>query len=369
MSLNTNHARSDESYALIALNQVQGMDPHVLFKMIEVFGSPLKAWRAPNRDIENAGLLNNFTFEKFLDLRKIEDGVQEEDRAAELGVDVFTIRDASFPKKLADIPIPPPVIYVRGNINEKDARAIAIVGTRRCNGYGRKVAADFATDFTAAGCTVVSGLAYGIDTVAHEAALAAGGRTISVKAVGIDVDYPAGNLSLVEKISSSGAVVSEFPLGMKIQNKWQFRRRNRIISGLAEATVVVQSSRQGGALITAAHAEEQGKEVFAVPGDVNSPLSGGCHWLIRNGAHIAESAQDVLEGIGIGTQVELDLSAMPELEGLQKEIYEIMSDGPIQFGEICAATGKAAAEISSALLLLEMKGRVKQMPGKMYSRD
>jgi DNA processing protein len=350
----------------VALNQVDGMDPYVFFRLVERYGSPEQVWNAPEVELLKFGTKNPIVIQKLIDLRKRESGSEELVRAAEAGYTVATLLDPEYPKPLREIPIPPPVIYIRGEWKAGDEKAVAIVGTRECNGYGRRVTEDLAGDLVAKKYTIVSGLAHGIDAVAHRGALQAGGRTVAVKAVGLDVNYPAAHKDLSGEIAAHGAVVSEFPIGTTARDKWQFHRRNRIISGLARGTVVVQAQQKSGSLITAAHAVEQGRQVFAVPGDVLNPLTRGCHWLIKHGAHLVESAEDILEIFGeSGGQCDIEFTET-QLDGNQKDVHEILKGGPIQFDEICSKLGKPAHEVSSALMMLEMKGHARQLPGKLY---
>jgi len=379
--------RETDRLSWIALNQVEGMEPGLFIRLTEIFGGAGEVWRASEKDLRGCGAFGRsysrnaelnlgedsaekpvYVLDKLLDLRRREDGSQELKRAQETGVKIFTLLDDDYPRRLRDIPDPPPVLYARGNILERDDRAVAIVGTRRCNGYGRRAAEDISAGLAGAGWTVVSGLAHGIDAAAHRAALDAGGRTFAVKAVGVDHPYPSNHVELADEIAACGAVISEFPLGMKAINKNQFHRRNRIISGLSRGVVVAQSAVKGGSMITAGHAAEHGREVFAVPGDVNHPSSGGCHWLIRNGAHLAENASQILEALGEPDgQPELSLGAQPELDGLQKRIYDLMKEeGPTRFDDICARLSCSAGEASSALMMLEMKGAARQLPGQTY---
>jgi len=379
--------RETDRLSWIALNQVEGMEPGLFIRLTEIFGGAGEVWRASEKDLRGCGAFGRaylkntelnlgedsaekpvYVLDKLLDLRRREDGSQELKRAQEANVKIFTLLDDDYPRRLRDIPDPPPVLYARGNILERDDRAVAIVGTRRCNGYGRRAAEDISAGLAGAGWTVVSGLAHGIDAAAHRAALDAGGRTFAVKAVGVDHPYPSNHVELADEIAACGAVISEFPLGMNASNKFQFHRRNRIISGLSRAVVVAQSAVKGGSMITAGHAAEHGREVFAVPGDVYHPSSGGCHWLIRNGAHLAENASQILEALGEPDgQPELSLGAQPELDGLQKRIYDLMKeDGPTRFDDICARLSCSAGEASSALLMLEMKGAARQLPGQTY---
>ncbi|MFA6450334.1 MAG: DNA-processing protein DprA [bacterium] len=350
----------------VALNQVEGMDPIIFYRLVEQYGSPEQVWAAPEKKLASEWKAGPSVLKFLIDLRKREDGSEELNRAADAGFRVLVFTDQDYPKPLRGIPAPPPVLYMRGEWLPEDERSVAMVGTRECNGYGRRIATDIARDMASRKYTIVSGLAFGIDAEAHRSALEAGGRTVAVKAVGLDNNYPAAHKELSDEIAASGAVISEFPLKMKAGDKWNFHRRNRIISSLSRGTLVVQARKRSGSLITAAHAVEQSRPVFAVPGDVLSPLTRGCHWLIRHGAHLVESAADILEIFGeSGGQSEIDFN-QPQLEGIQKEIFEVLRNGPTGFDEICARLGITAQEAASALMMLELKGNARQLPGKLY---
>ncbi|HOO57077.1 MAG TPA: DNA-processing protein DprA [bacterium] len=371
----------------IALNQIVGMDPRVFYRLLEAFGNPRDAWLASEGELRDSGVFKPRRREPelaleddsngsgegmlgfMLKLRDREDGSEELSRCDREGFRAIILTDSDYPELLKEIPLPPPVLYVRGRLEPRDARAVAMVGTRRCNNYGRKLARDIASGLARAGVTVVSGFAYGIDAASHEGALAGGGRTIAVKAVGLDVNYPEAHSELGKDIEKSGALISEFPIGTRGGNKWQFHRRNRVISGLSMGVVVVQSREKGGSMITANHALDQGREVFAVPGDVNIPLSGGSHSLIRQGAHLVESAEDILEILGEKVVQEELVFEDVQLDGIQKNVHDILENGPMRLDDMCMRLNMTAREIASCLMMLEMKGLVKQMPGQMYMRN
>jgi len=258
-------------------------------------------------------------------------------------------------------------MYIKGDVLPCDSRAVAIVGTRKCTAYGRDIAFELAGELARNGVTVVSGLAHGIDTAAHQGALKASGRTIAALGSGLNIIYPAINKRLSEEISASGALVSEFPLNTS-PDKWNFPRRNRIISGMSLGVVIVEAPDSSGALITAAFALEQGREVFAVPGNVKSYLSRGPHKLLRDGACLVETVDDILRELRLDSapaqQAELDLA--PALSGREKELYEIIAAEPIEMGELCRRAGCTAAEAGAALTMLEMKKCVRKLPGGMF---
>ena len=253
---------------------------------------------------------------------------------------------------------------------------MAIVGSRRCTFYGREVASRLAADLASAGFTVVSGMALGIDTAAHEGALEAGGRTIAVLGCSVERSYPAANRDLMEQIINSGAVISEFSLDTPPLPQ-HFPRRNRIISGLALGTVVVEASQKSGALITAFYALDQNREVFAVPGNVGSPYSRGCHRLIKEGARLVETAEDIIEELGISAAggsaaAEAAASAKEQkidaLEDAERRLLELIPYHPLHIDEIVRLSGADAARAGAYLISLELKGLVRQLPGKYFIR-
>ncbi len=249
--------------------------------------------------------------------------------------------------------------------------AVAIVGSRRATVYGRAIAEKIAKGLSARGLAVVSGGARGVDTAAHRGALAAGGRTIAFLGCGVDVNYPAENKKLFEAISENGAVVSEFPFGSEPE-PWRFPPRNRLISGLSLGVLVCQSPAASGALITAGYAAEQGKDVYAVPGNVDDERNRGCHKLIKDGARLVESVDDILEELGLDASEErsgrqLTLPAGP-LNEQEQSILCLLSLDPMQVDKIISKTGLAAPMVSGTLTVLEMKGVAKRVPGNAYVR-
>jgi DNA processing protein len=289
----------------------------------------------------------------------------------QLGVSPLSFGAEQYPKLLAEIDDPPPLLYIKGDVTKSDELSVAIVGTRRCTPYGETAAEALAASLARRGFTIVSGLAVGIDAAAHRGALRAGGRTIGVMACGIDVDYPKSNAALREEIANSAAIISEMPLGATPRRE-VFPQRNRIVSGLALGTIVVEAPTKSGALITANLALDQGREVFAVPGDIHSPNSRGCHALIKDGARLVESAEDVIDGLGIL------LHAVPErrpaakmqadLSGDERAVLSELSTGPRRLDQLVGVSRLPAARVSAALMLLEVKQVIKRLEGGSYAR-
>jgi len=290
------------------------------------------------------------------DLRKLE----------ELGAHLLTIRDFHYPALLRQIHGAPPVLYLRGEIQECDHRAVAIVGTRRASPYGRLVAETLARDLAAAGVTVVSGLALGIDSAAHQGALAAG-RTIGIAACGLDVTYPPSNHALMSRVASQGAVISEFPLGARPE-PWRFPARNRIISGMALATVVVEAPEGSGALITADHALDQGRDVFAVPGSINTVQSRGTHLLLKQGAKLVESVQDILEELDLPAAPKRDEPKVDDLSQEERDVLALLTLHQKDVDSLIEETRLPSSQVNVILTMLELRGLVRRMPGNTFVR-
>ncbi|MBC7099901.1 DNA-protecting protein DprA, partial [Candidatus Bipolaricaulota bacterium] len=289
-------------------------------------------------------------------------------RARELGARILTWEEEGYPKALQGIPNPPPVLYVLGELGEKDELAIAIVGTRRCTSYGRVVAERLARELAAVGITVVSGLAPGIDTAAHRGALSTG-RTIAVLGTGLGRPYPAGSEPLIRRIAASGAVVSEFPFEQG-GTQWTFPRRNRIIAGLALGVVVVEAPARSGALITVERALEQGKEVLAVPGPITSEASAGTNRLIQEGAKLVTCVEDILEEFSMPSLLppEGKAQGQRDLDPEAKAVYDLVGLEPLGLSELVERTGLPHSRLSQILVELELSGLVREVTGRRYIR-
>jgi DNA processing protein len=275
--------------------------------------------------------------------------------------------DSGWPPRLAAIPEPPERLRVRGLLGPAGERRVAIVGMRHPDAYGLDLTREIARDFARAGVCVVSGGAEGIDGAAHAAALDAGGRTLAVLGTGIDVVYPPGHRELFARIvSAGGALVSEYEDGQRGE-RWTFPRRNRIVSGMSEAVLVVRAGERSGALITAGWARRQGVPVFAVPGDVRLEGSAGPLALLREGARVAASARDVLQGLGLG-QLDLPVAKAPAVEGDEAALLGVLGRLPRHADEVARAAGLTPAAAMSALLVLELRGLCEQRPGHFFLR-
>jgi DNA processing protein len=280
---------------------------------------------------------------------------------------VVTLADSFYPQALLQTPDPPPLIYVKGRAELLNHDALAIVGSRSASPQGIANAESFARALSAAGLTIVSGLALGIDAAAHRGGLAGAASSIAVVGTGLDIVYPARNRDLAHQLAEQGAIISEFPLGMPALGA-NFPRRNRLICGLARGCLVVEAALQSGSLITARLANEQGKEVFAIPGSIHSPLSKGCHLLIKQGAKLAESAQDIMEELRLPSRTPLPAAPPFPDDPQAQALLDQLGFDPCDIDALCARSGLQCDAVSSLLTQLEIEGRVAALPGGLYQR-
>jgi len=352
----------------LALTRVVGIGPAHFQRLIAYFGSAERAWRADGPTLVAAGL-DGRAAQTLLALRAQLDPTAEEPQLAARGITALTLEDADYPACLRTIGDAPPVLFLRGSLTLADEWAVAIVGTRRASAYGRQAAEYLATGLAQTGITVVSGLARGIDACAHRAALAAGGRTLAVLGHGLDTVYPAEHARLAQEVSASGALVSKFPVGTR-PDAPNFPRRNRILAGLARATVVVEADIKSGALITVRYALEQGRDVFAVPGSIFSPVSRGTNALIKDGATPVTDPRDLLEDLHLSLAVEKQaVRATLPVDPTEAALLAQLSSEPLHVDEVSRATGLPAATVSSTLVLMELKGLVRQTGPLCYVRS
>jgi len=356
---------------LVHLNMTQGIGAIGFQNLIARFGSTAAILAAPENQLVRVKGLGPKRASKIAASRAHQDPCKEIEAAASCGIRIIGLGDPDYPALLKAIYDPPLVLYVKGDLLESDALAVAIVGARQSSYYGQAQARKLARDLTARGLTIVSGLARGIDASAHEGALEAHGRTLAVMGCGLDTIYPPEHDDLAERITHSGTLISEFPMSTRV-DKAGFPKRNRIIAGLSAGVVVVEGTRRSGAMITARCAGEQGREVFAVPGKIDSPLSQGPHALIRDGAKLVASADDVLEEFGDWWgSLTLESQEKPtvrlRLNEREMRVMEVLEPSdPQGIEQIIHATGHGASEIQSVLLALEMRGLVAQLPGKQF---
>lgn len=339
------------------------------FKLLrEYFGSAKKAWEARENELLKIGLGEKLTA-KFVSFRSRFSLSNYLAKLREQNINFLTLQDPEYPKLLREIPATPFLIYVRGNLNWDIGKSLAVVGTRQITNYGREVTTRLVESLVGAGLTIVSGMAYGVDTVAHEAAIAAGGKTIAVLGCGVDVIHPISNTKLYWQIvKEKGVIISEFPLG-HYALKGLFPARNRIISGLSLGVVVTEGAEDSGALITAKYAAEQGREVFAVPGPITSRYSRAPTILLKQGAKLVSDVKDILEELNIKSNInKISQSVTPinNATSRERKILEILANENLHFDEIVRKTGITSQELGSLLTMMEIKGYVKNLGGGVY---
>lgn len=336
--------------------------------LLRHFGSLEEAWHASSAALKEAGLDSRSAGAVTLAVAKVDPGAEQE-RLERLGVEVLTWEDTDYPRLLKEIYDLPPVLYVKGKLLPQDERSVAVVGTRRATAYGREAATYLASGLARSGVTIVSGLARGIDAVAHGAALETGGRTIAVLGNGLDMMYPPEHAALAAEISESGALVSEHPLGTRPEAK-NFPRRNRILSGMTLGTLVIEAPETSGAIWTVRHALEQDREVFCVPGSIFSSSSRGTNLLIQEGAKLVMDYKDVLEELnlaGAGEQLPLPALFAPA-DDTEAALLKTITYDPVHIDEVGRRCGLPMATVSSTLTLMELRGLVKQVGGMNYVR-
>ena len=359
--------------AFLALNLLPKIGPIRVRRLMEVFGAPERILSASGNELRQVEGIGPEMAESIGDWENQIDLPEEKRRIEERGIDLLTIEDETYPAALREIHDPPFLLYVKGELIDRDRHAIAIVGSRRATHYGRESARRLSFQLAHAGLTIVSGLARGIDTAAHEAALAAGGRTIAVLGSGVGNIYPPENQALADRIAESGAVVSEFPV-LYVPDRQSFPLRNRIISGMSQGILVAEAPSRSGALITANQAMEQGRNVYAVPGPIDRPTSAGCHRLIQDGAKLVTDGRDVMEDLETlfpqsSAAPGLPEKSSPALESLddsERAVLNAIEDRETDIETIINRSELPSAAVSTALLRLEMKRLVKQLPGKYF---
>jgi DNA processing protein len=351
------------------LSMLEGISPRRKNILLEHFRDPAYIWEAGEAELKASGLCSPKVIRSLTDrdARKNTDAAMEIIKRCD--AEAVTINDKCYPSALKYIADPPIVLYLRGKLKH-DEMCIAVVGSRRATWYGLDMAKRLSRELAGHGITVVSGMARGIDSQAHNGALEGGGRTIAVLGCGVDRAYPPENRELMDRIIKNGAVVSEYLPGTKPMS-YNFPARNRIISGLSRGVAVVEASEKSGSLITADFALEQGRDVFAVPGNINSTYSIGTNRLIREGAKIVTCVGDILEELDMETTTDdMDYSVRKsrctELTGDEKSIAQRLMSGPVHIDAIARDCGLSIAVASSVLVMLELSGFVEQLPGKFY---
>ena len=368
---------ADELRALVALSLVPGVGPGRIRSLLAHFGSASAVMAAAPRALAQVDRVGPHTAQAIRDFDG--DAIVDEqfERAARVGAELVPLWDDRYPRLLRQIYDPPAVLWLRGDLLPQDGRAIAIVGTRRATDYGKRVAHDFAFELAQRGFTIVSGLAYGIDTAAHRGALEAGGRSLAVLGSGVDRIYPSRNKPLAEQIAGGqGAVLSEFALGTA-PDASNFPRRNRIIAGCSLGTLVAEARKTGGALITAWMALEQNREVWAAPAALFSPAGEGTNQLVRKGyATLVTTVDELLEEIegqlepvpGAAPTAAPEPAPPPVLNGAEAKLYDALTAEPVHLDTLCERSGLDTSNALVYLLSLEFKGLVRQLAGKQFFR-
>ena len=367
----------DSREALIALNLIEGVGPVRARSLLEHFGDAPAILAASKHALTRVRNIGDDTAEKISSWEKSIDLAGELKRISDYGCHVLVSSDENYPAMLREIYDPPLVLYVKGALTAKDKNAVAMVGSRMTTHYGIETARKLGYQLAYTGVTVVSGGARGIDTAAHQGALSGKGRTIAVLGTGINLIFPTENAELFERIASNGAVITQFPFN-RPADKQSFPIRNRIVAGMTLGTVVVEANLTSGSLITANFATEYGRQIFAVPGRIDSPRSKGCHDLIKKGAKLCEGVEDILSEFEYlfpasnkpasasetGVLPALELS-----ESEQKVFNTVSADDESAIDEIIRASGLPSSAVNVALFSLEMKRLVRQLPGKLFVRN
>ncbi|MCK8602005.1 DNA-processing protein DprA [Desulfoferrobacter suflitae] len=364
----------EERIAWLTLTLIPGLGNRSILRLIEHFGSPLGVLRAAPKAVAGVPGLRDKAKQALLKKATMRSPEFEFKRLQDQQVQLLCLNDADYPANLRAIPDPPAVLFVKGTIEARDLVSVSVVGSRAASPLGIAFTERLCMDLSQYGVTIVSGLAVGIDSAAHRGALRGKGRTLAVLGCGLDIEYPRINRALRGQIIKAGALLSEFPLET-LPSAGNFPMRNRIISGLSLGVVVVEAAHRSGSLITARFALEQGREVFAVPGMARHYRSVGPHRLLKQGAKLVESAEDVLEELrplirvsGNFTTTSRTTAAPPDLSGDEARLLNVLDQHPRHADDLCRALQLPAAEVMVILLNLELKGCVQQLPGKFFVR-
>lgn len=366
----------DDKEALVALNMISNIGPIRLRNLQDRIGSPAQILSATKDQLLRAPGIGEVAADAIVNWESGVDLAGELQRVRDFGCHIVTWSDPEYPELLKQIYDPPILLYVKGTLTPRDKNSVAIVGSRQTTHYGINVARKLSYQLAYVGVTVVSGGARGIDTAAHQGALNGKGRTIAVLGTGINIVFPPENASLFEKIIENGAIITQFPFN-RPADKQSFPIRNRIVAGMTLGTVVVEANMTSGALITANFATEAGRQVFAVPGSIDSPRSKGCHDLIKKGAKLCEGVEDILSDFEYlfppsnRPPSAAETGVLPALELTEPEqlVYETLSHEEISIDDVIVRSNLPASAASVALLSLEMKKLVRQIPGRRYLRN
>jgi DNA processing protein len=357
---------SDPKYWL-GFSLVPEIGPKRLAQLLNQFGDLASAWTATEGQLNRAELGKTPTA-NLLQIREKLDLDAEMAKVERTGARLVTLADEEYPPLLKMLPDAPTVLYVRGTLSQTDERGLGIVGTRKATTYGRDAAYHFAKQLAAQGVTIVSGMAHGIDSAAHKGALEGGGRTIAVLGCGVDVIYPSDNKKLAQQIMSSGALISEFPIGMHPEAR-NFPRRNRVISGLALGVLVVEAPEKSGAMITAGIAADQGREVFAVPGNIFNPSSTGTNRLIQDGAKLVMDVADILDELKIAqtaVQTQTITERILPANAIEDDLLQHLGADPLHIDDLTRLCGLPVSTVSSTLTVLELKGLARTVGHMQY---
>ncbi len=360
---------------LLALTLVPGLGPRLTAALLNRFGSADAIRRASASELRSVPHIGGKLSESFVTALANADLDAECRLLDKHGVELLLLGDADYPHRLTQVADAPHLLFMRGDIRPEDQKAIGIVGSRGMTTYGQRTTERLATGLSRAGFTIVSGLARGVDGVAHRAALNAGGRTIAVLAGGLARIYPPEHTQLADEVAEMGALITETAMQLDPQ-AGMFPARNRLISGLSLGVIVIEANERSGALITARHALEQNREVFAVPGPVDAPASAGCLQLIRNGAKLVRNVDDVLEdlgGIGVRSanspaKASAPTLPPPELEGDAKRIWEVLAGEPRFIDQLVRDLGMTVPQVNKTLMEMELRSLVRRLPGSRYER-
>ena len=356
---------ADELKYWVAFSGIPGVGRVRVAQLREHFGSLQDAWKAPEGKLKQAGL-DSRSVDALVTLRPRISVDAEMEKLERHRVNALICEDPRYPSRLKEIYDYPAVLYVKGSLPAEDESCLAIVGTRRPTVYGRQVTEEVVTDMARSSIPIISGLARGIDSVAHRSALDAGGKTVAVFGSGLDIVYPAENARLAQAIIDHGALVSEYPLGVKPKAE-NFPLRNRIMSGLSLGVLVVEAGERSGALITAQQAIEQDREVFAIPGSILSPASQGTNRLIQEGAKLVRNYADILQELNLTIVVQqAEIKEFSPANEVESAILKQLSSEPSHIDEVCRRSGLTMPEVSSTLAMLELKGIARQVGNMNY---
>jgi DNA processing protein len=354
---------------LLSLHLVPGLGPRLTAALLRRFGTAAAVLQATSAELQEVPHIGPKLANTLCQAMRQVDLQAELERMERAGVRLLVHGTADYPSALASIEDPPHLLYIRGALQPRDANALAVVGSRSCSSYGKRVTERLGGELARAGFTVVSGLARGIDGIAHRAALQAGGRTLAVLAGGLSRIYPPEHTDLAQEVAAAGALLTESAMNMEPM-AGMFPARNRLISGLSRGVVIIEAAERSGALITASHAAEQGRPVFAVPGPMDSPFSAGTHQLVRKGAILIRGVEDILEELdGVAAApVRAPAAPPPQLNDLERRIWDVLQERPWHLDEIVQRLILPVPQVTAALLMMEMRRLVRRLPGNQYER-